>query len=736
MSNFYPATKFAAFALSLLLVACTNDLYKEDVPTPDKDPIHGSTDATYSNIKTVRLSVNLEDEFDGERFYTVEAFTINPILYPEEAKVIENSSQKVNKDLTYENLKVNIPDLFNSIYVRVTDPRGYRRVYECPVTGQDIVCNIRSQVTTKSAGLRAMTLPTMERPSFVPEADAIEIATEADKSKLGYDSNKICKITGNVTWDNLPWNVSKVYVVAGAKFRIVGSITGNPSVYVLKGGSLEFTNLSLNQAEKTVFAIEEGATVQGKSLTLGNSARLYNEGSLTIEGALHNSSSPSIHNTKNAKMTVGSILLDNNSSFINEGSLRVNGDMIIRGTSSTRVYNACNLQCRNFSLEANGTLNLMESSYLGVENKFTLVLGAIYLDGLAHLQTSQCEFRSTTTVQSSEEAGSLIEADHVKVLYGSLNIQLKGQVELYAKDGFDVPQDSRITAENVTNGLDGKGAGTSIPQDKGGCNPVGNKGESEDDGFTEDSETSDLVEGNTQPYTYMFEDNWPTKGDYDMNDLVMNIAFKNHKSGKETVGMEIEATLCAIGAKKKIGVAFQIDGLLAGSVTETLLNGTPTSLESGQKYAVVDLFENAHQALGAETGVFVNTTVMNHIARTYHVYLGVQHTKGSVNVNNFNLFLVTGDMNADRRPEIHLPMFRATDRANVSKEYQYITEEDNLMWAIYVPTVGKVTYPKELVSVIDAYENVAPWLVGGEAPGWYAHPVDGKVISYTEPVVP
>lgn len=55
----------------------------------------------------------------------------------------------------------------------------------------------------------------------------------------------------------------------------------------------------------------------------------------------------------------------------------------------------------------------------------------------------------------------------------------------------------------------------------------GNQNPGEGDGDQDPS----YEEAETLPYTYLFEDNWPATGDYDMNDLVIGIEINNKKMG-------------------------------------------------------------------------------------------------------------------------------------------------------------------------------------------------------------
>jgi len=62
--------------------------------------------------------------------------------------------------------------------------------------------------------------------------------------------------------------------------------------------------------------------------------------------------------------------------------------------------------------------------------------------------------------------------------------------------------------------------------------------------------------------TYLFEDNWPYLGDYDMNDLVLDVKpiYSTNASNKVTQ-LQLEVTLRASGATKRMAVGIQVDGI-------------------------------------------------------------------------------------------------------------------------------------------------------------------------------
>ena len=105
---------------------------------------------------------------------------------------------------------------------------------------------------------------------------------------------------------------------------------------------------------------------------------------------------------------------------------------------------------------------------------------------------------------------------------------------------------------------------------------------------------------------------------------------------------------------------------------------------------------------------------------------------GVINVNNFNLFIVTNGFDSDRRNEVHIAGYKGTDKAASSDNStaDYVSNETGLMWALSIPSQDFATYPKETIRIDDAYEGFGSWIKGDNTPGWYLNYVDENVIKY------
>ncbi len=112
--------------------------------------------------------------------------------------------------------------------------------------------------------------------------------------------------------------------------------------------------------------------------------------------------------------------------------------------------------------------------------------------------------------------------------------------------------------------------------------------------------------GNSQiqdtPYYLAFEDSWPEKGDYDMNDVVM---LQNSSllltTSSEVKQIEFQGELKALGASYHNGFAIQLDNILPSNVDHKLvrfeINGVlqeTSVIEEDTQYLVINITDDLH----------------------------------------------------------------------------------------------------------------------------------------------
>ncbi len=243
--------------------------------------------------------------------------------------------------------------------------------------------------------------------------------------------------------------------------------------------------------------------------------------------------------------------------------------------------------------------------------------------------------------------------------------------------------------------------------------------------------------------TLVFEDLWPSYGDYDLNDMVVGYKFKVITNASNNV-VEVFGNfiLRATGASLANGFGFQFPGVNPSSVISTTgynvqsptftlgSNGT----ENGHSAATFIVFDKAKRFVP-----FGNTIPGQPVSPPYrfNMYIkfmenGVAGTGGLVsystlNIANFNPFLVS---ESDRGKEVHLPGYAPTALANpalfgtqdddtqpgAGKYYQSAT---NLPWALNIS--GQFDYPIEKIEVSQAYLHFLQWVQsnGNNYPDWY-----------------
>jgi len=242
-----------------------------------------------------------------------------------------------------------------------------------------------------------------------------------------------------------------------------------------------------------------------------------------------------------------------------------------------------------------------------------------------------------------------------------------------------------------------------------------------------------------------FEDLWPGKGDYDLNDAVVNFRIAQYSNGSnEVTSIKFFCYLSGAGASFSNGFAFQlpispslIQSVVGSKYTETYLSLNANGTESNQSKAVVFAFDNSHRMFSGSSGsnppglAGYNVYPNGLTAHSDTLEITVTMTNGvapsDIGSMPYNPFLVT---NKRRGYEVHLPNYAPTDLATTSllgtswdnsipSQNRYYKTTTNLPWAILIPE--KFEYPIEKVQIIQAYLKFATWAQsnGTAFPDWY-----------------
>jgi len=245
-----------------------------------------------------------------------------------------------------------------------------------------------------------------------------------------------------------------------------------------------------------------------------------------------------------------------------------------------------------------------------------------------------------------------------------------------------------------------------------------------------------------------FEDNWPSKGDFDFNDLVVDYSLTIITNAKNQV-VEILCLfkLKASGAGFQNGFGFQLDNIAPNKISSvtgttymgnTFIKVAKNGLESNQTYATCVVFDNFFNIMpysGNSLGVNTQKDLPFVPAITKEVKLtflenGVAPEGGVVYLNNlpvsaFNFFAIA---NRRRGYEIHLPNRVPTDLVDRtlfgklddrSNGVTYYKTQNNLPWGLNL--IKEFKYPMEKETLGKAYLHLIKWAESGGTlyPDWY-----------------
>lgn len=216
----------------------------------------------------------------------------------------------------------------------------------------------------------------------------------------------------------------------------------------------------------------------------------------------------------------------------------------------------------------------------------------------------------------------------------------------------------------------------------------------------------------------LFEDLWPSKGDYDFNDLVL--AYNqtlDFDSSAQLRGLRVDLRVMAVGARQQNGLAIRLPNLPKSAVTFMSLTvggqGQNVVLRPTEAEAVIDLAPDLHALFGVElTREWVNTdpTLPAHpyVDIVLQVHFDAGHGLLAADAP-FDLFI----FDAVRGSEVHRPRYRGTssldttliNRADDGTNAQraFVTDA-GIPFALEFPE--QVIYPQEGVAIDQLFPSI------------------------------
>ncbi|MEJ5089554.1 LruC domain-containing protein [Sphingobacterium faecium] len=741
----YQGKRFHLFLVSLVAItliasSCSKvkDLYEEpdtDSSTLFPDGSNVPSDFKWNSAQSMDIRVAVDDKFDGQYFYRVEIFDNDPLL-GQGANLLAAGQAKKGQDFVG---KLMLPTMAKYLYLRETSPLGIASVTMIAVdplknniqvaptssSSSNRASVARASINTTISNTNSATVSALAATPVVVPNDAVQISgntnvvVEANKS---YVVKTGTTFTGKIDANNGTSNV-KIYVQGtwkNSSFEF--NLGSNNSLYITDAGSIDLVNVTQN----TNGGFVNYGTASLSKMETKNTTLYVNYGTLNANKAdITNGSF-----TNYGVATIQELVSTTNSTVIrNEGTLTVKNASLTNATLEAVCHTTI------LSLKTNGVkINVASGSLLSVDNLdaggTTINLAASAILAVNNL----AKFNSqASTMQGPSSGQALARMKKVDVNNQYMAITYSGNLEVASSDHTANGQWNTYYVLNSPAKL--------VPYDKStvviagtACNAGGNNAP----GGNPNDQT--VTEVNLGTYSYAFEDNWPNKGDYDMNDFVvdMNITKFQNTANKVTK-VTLKGKLRSVGASKRLAAAIQLDGVPAGNVKSVTyskkdLVGANLALaangtETGQTNAVVAIVDDAHKAFGVADTRFISTQSGAYAPVDVVITIEFTTPLDNFSYNTLNMFIVNYAQNVGGRNEIHLVGYAATDKINksiVSRESgKLLSATDpfktikNEPFALALPVSFK--YPTEGQKVYDAYPLFKDWVTSGglQNANWY-----------------
>lgn len=210
--------------------------------------------------------------------------------------------------------------------------------------------------------------------------------------------------------------------------------------------------------------------------------------------------------------------------------------------------------------------------------------------------------------------------------------------------------------------------------------------------------------------TLTFEDQWPSEGDYDMNDVVVSYKSTLYRQviSNRVYKIVDEFTPIHNGGTYTCGFGYQLHQLPADQVTSIQVEGSNSwQVETGQLHPTVILFDNLKDALGKKITVTTEVTDVDikSVTPPYNPFIFVNGRGREVHMVNY-----------PPTNKADLSLFgTADDASNYASEIYYISRynKDDLKLMPFCINLANVTdfnIPAEGVRIYETYPGFVEWV--------------------------
>ena len=740
--------------------------YEETFPVKNIDP---NGDWTMSHKVTAHVSVNGDLGTD----YKIQIFDADPLSSESTAKILAEGTANQSTTL---NVVMDCATALNKVFVARIDNHGHYMVQPVAIENGEVTAQLghEKDVPTRSMSrtVPKTGIPTMGAPYTADDISSKKaIATDVQAGwDLGADSGwfeyaklpvfkekerwfKIQSGTFNkgftTTGTSGGAQAVKVIVPQGSTWIIESSyqFSDITEIVVENGGKVEIAkNASLVLTNKSYLTVMPGGSIIGEGtiqITNGSSGlRNYNAGTINCSVLDFNGGVGVFYN-------YGLLQLEryeastNGMELVNHGTMEAES---INGNNNTNIKNGCYLKTGKFQF---GTLVMGNTSeaiceelgYNGNDNDIVMeAQSMLTCTGKASLYR---------TVTGPTVGTALLRINEIANLSGLAQSNSKVTNNIICEITEQTYKGEAHYDWSPFAWLVNKG----LQQGATYCNPgkadfiLPADGECIKEGYNSD-ENPDDVEIRNAVYSYAFEDNYPQAGDYDFNDIVLNVNLP--AAGNDVKELKYIVDLRAVGAVKQLGAGLRIREFDKSNVEEVSFGAGATqrtnslnsgifenaSYETNGNELVIPLFGDAHYVYGytGSQRPMLNTgnasTPLTNIY-TLEVNIKLKNAISIPSVTDGLDFFIAYQGGAQKRTEIHLNQFNSPTANGqlADKEVLDVIKAVNNTWALCVPE--KFAYPTETTVITDAYAKFADWAHDQVMnTDWYNTVSSNKVMKY------
>ena len=769
---------FSLLASSISFISCVDNeknlfdadqlkqIYEETFPVKNIDP---DGDWTLSRSVTAHILVN---GYEGVN-YKIRIFDADPLSSESTAKILAEEDATQGTTLT---VVFDCAIALNKVFVARVDEHEHYMVQPVAIENGEVTARLGyADVSTRSMS-RAVTtgIPTMKAPytaDFISakkeDATPVEAGWDLSAGPGWFEYAKLPVFKEKIRWFKIPSGIFK------AGLKTSGTSGGAEAIKIIVPQGSTWMIENSNQFDNiTEIIVENGGIIKIAEnatliLTQASYITVMPGGSIMGKGTIYMTNSSAGFTNYNAGIIDCDLLkIDGGGSgvdFMNYGTLKLNSyrastagttltnhgtieAVTIDGNNNTHIKNGCYLKTGKFQF---GTLVMGNTSeaiceelgYNGNDNDIVMeAQSMLTCTGKASLYR---------TVTGPTVGTALLRINEIANLSGlaQSNSKVTNNIICEITDQTykgEAHYDWSPFAWLVNKGLQ-QGATYCNPGKADFILPA--DGECIKEGYNSD-ENPDDVEIRNAVYSYAFEDNYPQAGDYDFNDIVLNV--KLPAAGNDVKELKYTVDLRAVGAVKQLGAGLRIQGIDKSNVEEVSFGAGATqrtnslnsgifenaSYETNGNELVIPLFGDAHYVYGytGSQRPMLNTgnasTPLTDIY-TLEVNIKLKNAISIPSVTDGLDFFIAYQGGAQKRTEIHLNQFNsATANGQLAdKEVLEVIKAVNNTWALCVPE--KFAYPTETTVITNAYSKFADWAHDQSTnTDWYNTVSSNKVMKY------